>query len=261
MTAPAQPVSERHLRILGTRNVRDVGGYPAGNGRQTRWRTLFRADCLDQLPASSQQALIDLGVRTVIDLRRSDELETNPNVFRASSAVRYRHLAMFDVDPGHPDGAIGWYRAAAERFQDRLAAVVGALIEPGALPAVVHCAAGKDRTGITVALVLATVGVSQDVIVEDYALTKTCFATRWVESDDEPGGIGQVVDDEAPAIDAPPELIAAFLGELDERYGGPVEYLQEAGLSPPELERLRQLLTEPVADGAFTSAAEIVPAR
>ena len=246
VTVETTAALERHLRILGTRNLRDVGGYPAGEGRQTRWRTLLRGDALDRLPPSSQRALIELGVRTVIDLRRPDELESNPDVFRDSPDVRYRHLAMFDVDQGEgPDGIIGWYRSAVDRYQDRLVGVVRALLEPDAVPAVVHCAAGKDRTGITVGLVLAAVGVPHEVIVEDYGLTKASFAIRWVEAEDEPGGIGQVVDDSEPAVDAPPELMQAVLERLYRRYGGAAGYLRAAGLTDEDLGRLRELLTEP----------------
>lgn len=246
MTTEIVPARDRHLQILGTRNLRDIGGYPAGHGRQTRWRTLFRADALDRLPDASQRALIELGLRTVIDLRRPDELESNPNVFRTSPDVRYRHLAMFDMDPGaHPDGAVGWYRGALDSFRDRLVGVASALLEPGALPAVIHCAAGKDRTGITVGLLLSAVGVPGAIVADDYGLTKSAFAIRWVETD-EPGVIGQIVSDDDPVVDAPPELMLATLHHLDERYGGASGYLRAGGLSSGQIDRLRELLTEPI---------------
>jgi protein-tyrosine phosphatase len=236
----------RHLQILGTRNLRDIGGYPAGPGRQTRWRTLFRADSLDRLPDASQRALIDLGLRTVIDLRRPDELESNPNVFRTSPDVRYRHLPMFDVDPGaHPDGAAGWYRGALDSYTEALVSVARALLEEDSLPAVIHCAAGKDRTGITIGLLLSAVGVPKQIVAEDYGLTKLAFAIRWVEGD-EPGVISQVVSDDDPVVDAPPELMMSTLRHLDERHGGGVAYLRSGGLGDAQIERLRELLTEPV---------------
>jgi protein-tyrosine phosphatase len=235
----------RHLQILGTRNLRDIGGYPAGPGRQTRWRTLFRADALDRLPDASQRALIDLGLRTVIDLRRPDELESNPNVFRKSPDVSYRHLPMFDVDPGaHPDGAAGWYRGALDSYTDALVSVARAVLEEDSLPAIVHCAAGKDRTGITIGLLLSAVGVPRQIVAEDYGLTKSAFAIRWVEGD-EPGVISQVVSDDDPVVDAPPELMMSTLRHLDERHGGAAAYLRSGGLSDAQIERLRELLTEP----------------
>jgi protein-tyrosine phosphatase len=238
---------DRHLRILGTRNLRDIGGYPAGQGLQTRWRTLFRADALDRLSPSAQRSLIDMGLRTVIDLRRPDELESNPNVFRASRDVRYRHLAMFDIDPGeHPNGPLGWYVGAVDQFCDRLVMVASALLEDEALPAVIHCAAGKDRTGITIGVLLSAIGVPDEVVADDYGLTKSAFATRWVEAEDQQSGIGQIVSRDEPVVDAPLELMAGTLRHVAERYGGAAAYLRAGGLTTGDVARLRELLTEPV---------------
>ncbi len=89
---PGDPA--RHLRLPGTRNLRDVGGYPAGPGRQTRWRTLLRTDALDQLPPASQEELIGLGLRRVIDLRWEHELAARPSVFERSERVRYTSLPL-----------------------------------------------------------------------------------------------------------------------------------------------------------------------
>ena len=77
---------DRHLPLPGTRNLRDVGGYPAMDGRRTRWRTLLRTDSLDLLPPDSQATLIELGLRQVIDLRWPSELERAPSVFRCLAA-------------------------------------------------------------------------------------------------------------------------------------------------------------------------------
>ena len=107
---PYQPaLAERHLRLPGTRNLRDVGGYPAGDGRETRWRTLLRTDALDQLPVASQRALHNLGVRQVIDVRWAHEVEGRPSVFRDSDEVRYRNLPLMP-DEAVPDGIAATYR-------------------------------------------------------------------------------------------------------------------------------------------------------
>ena len=80
---PTDPRSQSGISASpGHVNLRDVGGYPAGDGRETRWRTLLRTDALDQLPVASQQALHDLGVRQVIDVRWAHEVEGRPSVFR-----------------------------------------------------------------------------------------------------------------------------------------------------------------------------------
>src|SRR5262245_54898327 len=100
---------DRHLPLPGTRNLRDVGGYPAIGGRRTRWRTLLRTDSLDVLPESSQVALIDLGLRQVIDLRFPSELERAPSVFDTSPRVRYRSIPLVaheDDDPTPEHGLV-----------------------------------------------------------------------------------------------------------------------------------------------------------
>ncbi|HEV8516225.1 MAG TPA: tyrosine-protein phosphatase [Candidatus Limnocylindrales bacterium] len=238
--------SERHLPILGTRNLRDVGGYPAGLGRRTRWGTLFRGDCLDQLPSASQRDLIERGLRTVIDLRSTNEASHHPNVFQASSDVRYLNLPIFEEDPStRAESMAHIYRLFLEERPDAIAPVVRALVAPGALPAIVHCAAGKDRTGIVIGLVLGSVGVPPETIAEDYGLTSQCFTFRWVKPEDAGAGVVAVLDDEAPLVDCPPEVMLETLDYLRQRYGGPRGYLLGAGVTAEELARLTDLLTEP----------------
>ena len=166
----------RHLRLPGTRNLRDVGGYPAGDGRRTRWRTLLRTDALDVIPDGSREALLDLGVRTVIDLRWPHELTDAPSVFATSNGVRYRSIPLLENDPTPLIGLAATYRYMLDERAPQLADVVRALLEPAGLPAVIGCAAGKDRTGVTIALLLSAVGVPTDVIVADYVLTGLAFA-------------------------------------------------------------------------------------
>lgn len=238
--------AERHLPILGTRNLRDVGGYPAGAGRRTRWRTLFRGDCLDQLPAAAQRALIDHGLRTVIDLRSSAEAADHPNVFESSRQVRYRHLPMREEDiAAGAETLAEIYRILLDHRAAEVGASVRALLEPGALPAIVHCAAGKDRTGIVIALVLESVGVAPETIAEDYGLSNHCYSFRWIESDGPGATVVAVIDEEAPLVDCPPETMLETLDHLSSAYGGARGYLERAGLTAWDLDRLTELLTEP----------------
>ncbi|MDQ3871249.1 MAG: tyrosine-protein phosphatase [Chloroflexota bacterium] len=248
LSAPTGSPYDRHLPIIGTRNLRDIGGYPAGEGRQTRWRTVFRADCLDRLPDASQEALLDYGIRQVIDLRRLDELESYPNVFRESPRVRYVHIPLVDVDPYERAGSVaGMYRLYLDERRPQTAAVFRALLHPDGLPAVIHCAAGKDRTGVIIALLLAAVGVPNETIAEDYGFSQRCFSTRWevITSDDGAGEIVAVLDNEAPVVECRPEAMLETLEHLNQTYGGAAEYLLASGLSQADLDRLWELLTEP----------------
>jgi protein-tyrosine phosphatase len=230
---------ERHLRLAGTRNLRDIGGYPAGAGRQTRWRTLFRADALDQLPADSQAALVGLGVRQAIDLRFASEIEAWPSVFRDSPAVRYVSLPLHEDRPAPPGGLAAVYREIIDTRGAQFAAVGHALLEPGGLPAVVGCAGGIDRTGLTIALILLAVGVPADVVAADYGLSATCFA-------DDGRGSGLSDWRNGPVrIDCFPEYMLAALDHLATRHGGAKAFLARHGLAAADIARLRELLTEP----------------
>jgi protein-tyrosine phosphatase len=230
---------ERHLPLDGTRNVRDVGGYPTRSGRQTRWRTLLRSDELTGIPVHAQQQLLDLGLRQVIDLRWPEELERSPNAFLASPVVRYTSVPLLADDPTPHDGLQGMYLHVFDARAPQLAEVAWALLADDGIPAIIGCAAGKDRTGVSIALLLDLAGVPTDVIVEDYALSAAYFAQP----------IARIGDDDwrhAPlVVDSPPEFMATALEHLDREHGGARSLLQRQGLTDPELDRLVDLLTEP----------------
>ena len=232
----------RHLPLDGTRNVRDVGGYPAADGRWTRWRTLLRSDELTQLPPHAVAELREMGVRQVIDLRWPDELEQSPNVFAADPVVRYRHIALLVDDPTPHSGLAGMYRHVLDQRLPQLVAVARALLEPAGLPAVIGCAAGKDRTGITIALLLSLAGVEDDLIVADYALSAGYFATH---NQTIPHGDWRHLP---LVVDSPPEFMASALEHLRDVHGGARELLLSGGLRADELDALVERLTEPAAD-------------
>lgn len=233
-----RPDFERHLRLAGTRNLRDVGGYPAESGRRTRWRTLLRTDALDRLPESSQAALLELGLRQVIDLRWPHELDEAPSVFRASDRVRYTHIALLDDDPTPSVGIVGTYRHMLDARAPQLVEVVRALLAPGGLPGIIGCAAGKDRTGVAIALILAAVGVAPDVLAADYALSAELFAAD--VADEHLDGWRA----EPATVDCLPQYMLEALDHLERRHGGAERLLLRNGLTEPELVRLRDLLTE-----------------
>jgi len=242
-TSPASPASPaRHLRLPGTRNLRDVGGYPAFDGRRTRWRTLLRTDALDRLPARSQAALLDLGLRQVIDLRWPHELDDAPSVFLRSERVAYRSIPLLRDDPTSRLGLAGTYLHMLDDRGAQLARIVRSLVEPGGLPAVIGCAAGKDRTGVAVALVLSAVGVPGEIVVEDYALSLSAFA--------EPVDDEHLVDWRADALEVEcvPEYMAGALEHLERRHGGAQALLRRNGLGDDELERLVEVMTEPASE-------------
>ncbi|MDP7396453.1 MAG: tyrosine-protein phosphatase [Lentisphaeria bacterium] len=246
---------KRHLRLEGTYNVRDIGGYRTTDGRHTRWRRLLRADSLHRLTPASQAALVDYGVRTVIDLRFAHELASEPNVFANSTAAAYHHMDMIgdalqaELDglppaAGHLERILRIYTMMIDHRQRRLCEILSMLATPGVLPALVHCRGGKDRTGVIAAFALGLVGVPAETIAEDYALSARFLLKR-------------SLDEQAPDLEAhytseqeyqrdccPPDVMLGTLRHLDECYGGPQAYLLEGGLSPEQIERLRNELVE-----------------
>ncbi len=231
---------DRHLPLDGTRNLRDVGGYPAGQGRSVRWRTLLRSDELTRLPPAAIRQLAELGLRQVIDLRWPEELERAPNVFLGSADVRYRSIPLLADDPTPHAGLAGMYRHVFDARAPQLAQVARALLDEGGLPAVIGCAAGKDRTGVTVALLLDVVGVPLDIIVEDYALSAGYFKVPLTRIDPD--------DWRHPPleVDSPPEFMASALEHLHQRHGGSRALLRGQGLEDRDLDALVDRLTEPV---------------
>lgn len=237
---PTHPTS-RHLRLPGTRNLRDVGGYPTVDGRRTRWGVLLRTDALDLLPPASQDALVARGLRCVIDLRWADEIASWPSVFERDPRVTYHHIPLLDWDPTPDHGLAYMYRHVLDERGERIAAIVRALVAPDGVPAVIGCAVGKDRTGTTIALLLSAVGVPADVIVADYALTYDAFVLAAQDPH---------VDDwrhEAQELECPPGYMEALLDHLESKHGGAGALLRRHGISDDDVARLTELLTEPAA--------------
>jgi protein-tyrosine phosphatase len=232
---------DRHLPLDGTRNVRDVGGYPAGPGRAMRWRTLLRSDELVGIPERTRRELLGLGLRQVIDLRWPEELVRAPNAFRDVPEVTYRSVPLLEDDPTPHSGLGGMYLHVLDVRAPQLAEVVTALLADNGLPVIIGCAAGKDRTGVTIALLLDLCGVPADLIVEDYAVSAHHFAEPVSHIDPD--------DWRHPAlvVDSPPELMERALEHLDSDLGGARALLRAQGITDADLDRLVERLTEPVA--------------
>jgi protein-tyrosine phosphatase len=239
--------ARRHLPLAGTYNVRDIGGYGTLDGRTTRWGILFRADGLHRLPPDAQRQLHGQGVKTVIDLRRSDELEAAPNVFADSSQVTYHHLSLLiDTPPVVVENLrslIETYRTILDERQEQVRTVLSTFAAPDGLPGVVHCTAGKDRTGVIVALMLGLCGVPHDTIVADYALTATYLGEGFMEETRQRVlKRGFTWEHYQPLVTCPPENMAATLHHLDTTYGGFEAYADRIGLAQEQVHRLRKAL-------------------
>ena len=244
----ASPI--RVLPIEGTFNFRDLGGYPTTDGSATRWRTLYRSDSLHRLAQPSTQAVVDLGIRTIVDLRYPEECAQYPCAISANASVAYRSIPLFENPQRPPDGSVPHlndiYRVIVDTRQSQLVAVIDALTTADALPAVINCTAGKDRTGIVVALVLSLIGVQRDAIVADFAASSDLLR-RSPLGDEVRARIAARGGDPAHAerlLISPPEHMVQILAYIDEAYGGPAVMLIRSGLAAERIEALRALLLE-----------------
>jgi protein-tyrosine phosphatase len=224
--ASAEP--SRALSFEGCFNFRDLGGYPAADGTHTRWRRLFRADGLTRLTEGDLAILEDLGVSTVIDLRTDLEVETQGRFSAEADGIAYHHLPLTDTLPGE-EQAPEWHlpRFVTARYLEMLSkgteTVAGAirlLAEADRQPAVFHCSVGKDRTGVLAAVVLGCLGVPDQVIVEDYALSYEAMVriledllVRYPDS-------GEIVERYRPVIlSADAASMAGFVDGIHRTYG------------------------------------------
>jgi protein-tyrosine phosphatase len=246
----------RRLHVEGAYNIRDIGGYPTQDGRQTRWRTFIRADDLSRLPPASQATLVDYGIRTVIDLRLNDEVEKSPDVFSRSPDVVYHHKNMIG-DPPYSDE--GEYRESGEpserirlsysqwldRRQPRIGEILGILADPTQRPALYHCTGGKDRTGVISALLLGIAGVSADTIAEDYALSGRYLWDRHLVAPDPLEALANIEDwGHYQREFCPPDGMLKVLKHLDDSYGGVEAYCRTTGLTDDQIASLRNVLVE-----------------
>jgi protein-tyrosine phosphatase len=172
-------VSERRVALSGPLNFRDLGGYPTRDGRVVQWGRLYRSDSLHHLTEPDGRRLADLGIRTALDFRAHDEL-VEVGIGRLGELdIHHVHLPTVDqalnrrpaADWTPPPSAAAVYVTMMEHGARAYAGALAALAAPDTLPAVFFCMAGKDRTGIFAAVVLSLLGVPDDEIVADYALT------------------------------------------------------------------------------------------
>jgi protein-tyrosine phosphatase len=252
-------VTERWIELVGACNVRDLGGLPLRDGGVTRSGVILRADALDGLGSDDVATLTDtFGLRHVIDLRSEGE-----RIERGRGPLGDRDVTYTEVEVVPSDALGARQSAREERYASgdppdlimaegyvhlleigapAFATAVSALVIEGGTPALFHCSAGKDRTGVLAALLLDLAGVEHEAIVADYAQTadrmKAVFGrlrgAEWFAR----------LSDEVPAfvLDAQASTMEKFLATLTERWGDAAGYMQFAGIAPDTVDVARGLL-------------------
>jgi protein-tyrosine phosphatase len=244
----SSPVPDRLIAVPGTLNLRDLGGYPARGGGTLRWRTLFRSDALHRIDDGGRLVLAGLNLRTVIDLRTHEEAEIAPCALGEALGARHSHIPVLTAADFNelPLELSAVYRHMVDSCGATIAAAIGQLCAPGALPGLIHCSAGKDRTGMLAALIMAALGVDDEDIAFDYALSRTYLlaepaaAVRQVAAST---GLGHRLN--LSLMGSPPEVILDALAHVRSRAGSVTGYLLSHGLSQSDLGNLHSALVEP----------------
>lgn len=236
------------LDVPGFVNLRDVGGLPAGPAARTRWRALLRADWPALTGPSGVRALHTVPVRTVIDLRDDEEVLATEPLFREAGFTVLRR-PIFDGSAAsfvaRGVTLTDLYRHMVRRSAAELAGAVAAVADAGPGGVLVHCTAGKDRTGLTVALALSAVGVPREDVVRDYAATEARLRGPWLAR-----RVAELVAYHGAGVALSAELLAgspagAIESALDlvvAGWGSVPAYLAEHGVSEKQLARLRTRL-------------------
>ena len=245
----------RLIALEAVHNFRDLGGYPAAGGRTTKWRTLFRSDGLYRLRgANDMSRVMQLGLKSVIDLRTERE-QREQGIFPIDDIeVNFHHLSIVDVTwsdtetPEFDDEVefLVWgYRDMLEIGSSRFADAMHVLAQTESLPAVFHCAAGKDRTGVLAALLLSSLGVEDAHICADYGLTQDAMqrTIAWSKVH-RPELAERYASIPKAYLAADPRAMQIILAELAQQHGSVRNYVREIGVADATVEVLGNLLLE-----------------
>ncbi|HLF40548.1 MAG TPA: tyrosine-protein phosphatase [Acidimicrobiia bacterium] len=239
---------ERRIELAGPVNFRDLGGYAGAGGRHVRWRLVFRSDSLGPVTEDDAAHLVErLRLVTVIDLRSTQEVRREGRGALVNASLAYHHLPLFEVIPGvdeeWPGSLHDLYRDLLRDASQQVAAVLRIIAEADTRPVVFHCVAGKDRTGVVAAVLLGLLGVSDEDVIADYALTQEIMPTmfeRWNERPDSP----RESDFPAHILRAEETTMHHLLAIIEEEYGSIAGYAASGGIRDDVVTGLRDVLLD-----------------
>jgi len=231
---------DRHYPFEGCFNFRDIGGYLTTDGRSVRKGLYFRAGRQDRMTPADLAKAKALGIKAQIDLRRPDEAaEQGPGPLESLGATYYNLPVIPEGGPETLSRLVGDTNISGERYlgylefgPDTWRTMFGLFEDADCSPMVLHCTAGKDRTGVSTAFLLSVLGVDRAIIEADYLLTNL-DVERQVDFVEAHIGLPEGMDRASLKVAAgvPEDAMKVFLDGLEKRWGGPVDYLRSIGIT------------------------------
>jgi protein-tyrosine phosphatase len=250
--------SERVIHLKGTTNTRDIGGYQTSDLSTLRWGQIIRSDNLSRLTANDFQKLEVIGLKTVIDLRTEKEHKQSPTVWMGDNPPRFFHFPIGDANNDwftaqrkmmkrnrfnqeqSLEHMVEGYRMIAEEGTSSYQKLMELVLDESNWPILIHCNAGKDRSGVGVALILEALDVDRETIMEEYLLTneisriedKAAFLSKQSKRSSIGNTFSKGVRASAwlPIVGVRAEMLEAFYASVDEKYGSMDVFLTELGV-------------------------------
>ena len=250
---------EQVIHLKGTTNTRDIGGYQTGDQSTLRRGQIIRSDKLSRLTANDFQKLEEIGLKTVIDLRTNKEHDESPTVWKGANPPRFVHLPVGDAnndwfasqrkmmkknrftEEQSLEHMVEGYRMIAEEGTSSYQKLMELVLDESNWPILIHCNAGKDRSGVGVALILEALGVNRETIMEEYLLTneisrieeKAALLSKQSKSLSRGSRYSKGVSANAwlPIVGVRAEMLEAFYVSVDEKYGSMDAFLTEIGVN------------------------------
>lgn len=248
MTYDEPMAMTRRILTQGAHNARDAGGYPTQDGQWMRRDWIFRSAALDALTQEDLDQFNQLGIRTVIDLRDKREADAAPDRFDENK-VRYLRIPifedrLFERDLDNFPTLLGQYQIIMDEHVHQLIAVLQVMAESADRPMLIHCTAGKDRTGLIIALLHAIVGLADDTILADYGASQSILGTQFEDSVRAlyaRAALPARILGASPRH-APPTYLQQTLDTIRSQHGSVSHFLTQSGLDAAAQERLRTAL-------------------
>ena len=249
---------EREIHLKGTTNTRDIGGLQTNDMSTLRWGQIIRSDKLSGLTANDFQKLEEIGLKTVIDLRTNKEHNKSPTVWQGENPPQFFHFPVGDANNDwftaqrkmmkknrftqdqSLEHMVEGYRMIAEEGTSSYQKLMGVVLDESNWPVLIHCNAGKDRSGVGIALILEALGVNRETIMEEYLLTneisrieeKAVILSKESKKSSRGNKYSKGTSANAwlPIVGVRAEMLEAFYASVDERYGSVDAFLTELGV-------------------------------